>query len=139
METGRTNGLDSIHVRWVRDGSRVRGKRFAKLAADSSPELVDATPAARAHDRSDVRSWARLDHWRERLDAASVLRCRACPPRRGPVTPAQRWRFEEIASLAVHHSERSYPPATAGRIVSSAPSFTGVSNPSRKRMSSPLR
>jgi hypothetical protein len=31
------------------------------------------------------------------------------------------------------------PPATAGRIVSSAPSATGVWRPSRKRMSSPLR
>jgi cytochrome c oxidase assembly factor CtaG len=30
------------------------------------------------------------------------------------------------------------PPATAGRIVSSAPSLTGVSVPSKKRMSSPL-
>ncbi|HSZ06598.1 MAG TPA: cytochrome c oxidase assembly protein [Solirubrobacteraceae bacterium] len=31
------------------------------------------------------------------------------------------------------------PPATAGRIVSSAPSSTGVASPSRKRMSSPAR
>ncbi len=31
------------------------------------------------------------------------------------------------------------PPATAGRIVSSAPSATGVANPSKKRMSSPAR
>lgn len=31
------------------------------------------------------------------------------------------------------------PPATAGRIVSSAPSGTGVASPSRKRMSSPAR
>jgi putative membrane protein len=31
------------------------------------------------------------------------------------------------------------PPATAGRIVSSAPSATGVARPSRKRMSSPAR
>jgi hypothetical protein len=31
------------------------------------------------------------------------------------------------------------PPATAGRIVSSAPSVTGVASPSRKRMSSPAR
>ena len=29
------------------------------------------------------------------------------------------------------------PPATAGRIVNSAPSTTGVARPSRKRMSSP--
>jgi len=34
---------------------------------------------------------------------------------------------------------RAQPPATAGRIVSSAPSATGVSSPSRKRMSSPAR
>jgi hypothetical protein len=33
----------------------------------------------------------------------------------------------------------SYPPATAGRMVSSAPSVTGVARPSRKRMSSPAR
>ncbi len=32
-----------------------------------------------------------------------------------------------------------YPPATAGRIVTSSPSATGVARPSRKRMSSPLR
>jgi len=31
------------------------------------------------------------------------------------------------------------PPATAGKIVSSAPSGTGVASPSRKRMSSPAR
>ena len=31
------------------------------------------------------------------------------------------------------------PPATAGRIVSSAPSGTGVARPSKKRMSSPAR
>jgi hypothetical protein len=30
------------------------------------------------------------------------------------------------------------PPATAGRIVTSSPSATGVASPSRKRMSSPL-
>ncbi len=34
---------------------------------------------------------------------------------------------------------RAQPPATAGRIVSSAPSLTGVFSPSRKRMSSPAR
>ncbi|HEV3046601.1 MAG TPA: cytochrome c oxidase assembly protein [Solirubrobacteraceae bacterium] len=34
---------------------------------------------------------------------------------------------------------RAQPPATAGRIVSSAPSATGVARPSRKRMSSPAR
>jgi hypothetical protein len=31
------------------------------------------------------------------------------------------------------------PPATAGRIVNSAPSGTGVASPSKKRMSSPAR
>jgi hypothetical protein len=31
------------------------------------------------------------------------------------------------------------PPATAGKIVNSAPSGTGVASPSRKRMSSPAR
>ena len=31
----------------------------------------------------------------------------------------------------------AHPPATAGRIVTSSPSWTGVSRPSRKRMSSP--
>ena len=35
--------------------------------------------------------------------------------------------------------QRAQPPATAGRIVSSAPSGTGVASPSRKRMSSPAR
>ena len=33
--------------------------------------------------------------------------------------------------------ERGQPPATAGRIVTSSPSFTAVSRPSWKRMSSP--
>jgi hypothetical protein len=33
----------------------------------------------------------------------------------------------------------SQPPATAGKIVSSAPSATGVARPSKKRMSSPAR
>ena len=32
-----------------------------------------------------------------------------------------------------------HPPATAGRIVTSSPSPTAVSSPSRKRMSSPFR
>jgi hypothetical protein len=33
----------------------------------------------------------------------------------------------------------SQPPATAGKIVNSAPSVTGVARPSRNRMSSPAR
>jgi len=37
----------------------------------------------------------------------------------------------------IAHRAPAQPPATAGRIVSSAPSPTGVLSPSRKRMSSP--
>ena len=36
-------------------------------------------------------------------------------------------------------ARRAQPPATAGRIVTSSPSATGVARPSRKRMSSPPR
>jgi hypothetical protein len=42
----------------------------------------------------------------------------------------------DIRIVPSRRAERQ-PPATAGRIVSSSPSLTGVSSPSRKRMSSP--
>jgi AcrR family transcriptional regulator len=41
------------------------------------------------------------------------------------------WTAESLVRAALQ------PPATAGRIVTSSPSSTGVSRPSRKRMSSP--
>ena len=42
-----------------------------------------------------------------------------------------------VDSGALSATARRQPPATAGRIVTSSPSATGVSSPSRKRMSSP--
>jgi hypothetical protein len=41
------------------------------------------------------------------------------------------WTAESLVRAALQ------PPATAGRMVTSSPSSTGVSRPSRKRMSSP--
>ena len=64
--------------------------------------------------------------------AASGARRRAPAPgdRAAYATPGRPARRPEAET-------RHQPPATAGRIVTSSPSSTGVSRPSRKRMSSP--
>jgi putative membrane protein len=49
------------------------------------------------------------------------------------------WLFLRSRWSAPALAASCQPPATAGRIVSSAPSATGVASPSRKRMSSPAR
>jgi putative membrane protein len=49
------------------------------------------------------------------------------------------WLFVRARDGAGEPAASCQPPATAGRIVSSAPSATGVASPSRKRMSSPAR
>ena len=48
-------------------------------------------------------------------------------------------RLEDVcgAGSRLRPAPANQPPATAGRIVTSSPSVTGVSSPSRKRMSSP--
>ena len=67
---------------------------------------------------------ARLDDRLQRLERPA-----RCPTGR-PATALTGSRASAAAACAK-------PPATAGRIVSSAPSATGVARPSRKRMSSP--
>jgi hypothetical protein len=44
-----------------------------------------------------------------------------------------------VSTIGFSGSTPAQPPATAGKIVNSAPSGTGVASPSRKRMSSPAR
>ena len=57
--------------------------------------------------------------------------CAAARSRRCGRFPPSPWSGDPAVA--------GYPPATAGRIVTSSPSATGVARPSRKRMSSPLR
>ena len=55
------------------------------------------------------------------------------------LAPRQQPFDERAADQALRAGDEGaqLPPATAGRIVTSSPSSTGVSSPSRKRMSSP--
>ena len=59
---------------------------------------------------------------------------------RDDLLAAREQRLDERAAdqaLRAGYEDAQLPPATAGRIVTSSPSSTSVSSPSRKRMSSP--
>ena len=84
----------------------------------------------------------------ERLAAHRSRSARCSQPHGAPRSPRRRAerRGEASASrrplacaLGSGALRSVSPPATAGRIVTSSPSATGVARPSRKRMSSPLR
>src|SRR4029077_724840 len=61
------------------------------------------------------------------------------PERQLGLDGARRQELEGDDRVAADDLIDPHPPATAGRIVTSSPSFTAVSRPSWKRMSSPFR
>ncbi len=116
----------------------------------SCPVGIDATSGAgserpaspRARTRTDGRRLARAELHRPRNFRHSA----PCPPRKAGFLGVEP-NYPSLATepvtnggnfgSTVEDGGEAQPPATAGRIVTSSPSETGVSRPSRKRMSSP--
>ena len=95
-----------------------------------------------AHDgeRQVARRAARAagDRHERRLERGELLD--RAPERELGLDRARRHELERDDRLGAELLvDAGHPPATAGRIVTSSPSATAVSRPSRKRMSSPLR
>ena len=148
-------------------GRPPRSARRARPAPPRTPALARRPPRARPRarrgragrrtrrggdqrrSRTELRLSAfRVDGRADGRDPASTTQgapeARARPPRRR--APVRQHRRRRRASRGVRRTRRRptmgpahQPPATAGRIVTSSPSATGVARPSRKRMSSPLR
>ena len=96
--------------------------RHHGIGASTGCRSTNTTARTRAMPASRTHPPRRVD-----LFIAHVNNSPRNPPQQPRARPGSRRR------------SRPQPPATAGRIVSSAPSGSGVCRPSRKRMSSPAR
>ena len=120
------------HVRASRVDVEVRGAAELDPAPQAQGERAAVTHDVHVRRRVHPRAVGCVDD--EPCTAPAQLR----PQQLRPQTEAQA--VTELVDARDHDAPQAiYPPATAGRIVSSAPSGTTVSSPSRKRMSSPDR
>ena len=109
------------------DGARLDGVPGDRQARDQVGEPAGAHALGTADRRQHVRAHDQPRRVGEAVARRDVGGHRAAARRLDPV----------IAEASPGRAAQ--PPATAGRIVTSSPSATGVASPSRKRMSSPLR
>ena len=115
-----------------------RPRRTRLPTSKPAPVLAERLVAARG-GAPRTRVLVAVDERAELVAAEAVRRAR-------PSSAADRQRAEARQQRVARRGGRrrmfapeagASPPATAGRIVTSSPSLTGVSSPSRKRMSSP--